>query len=155
MSKHHDIHVPRGAIIAAGAMMVIALGVAAGARTTHATLPDASAASPVVVSVDLRFEDQADGSVAVLDADSGREVQRVPPESNGFVRGVLRGMLRARKLESLGPDARFRLSRHENQLLTLEELATGRRVELSSFGHTNRAAFESMLVDALAAEAPR
>lgn len=154
MSKHHDINVPKGAIYGAAAMMIIAIGVAAGARTTHATLADTSRASPVVEAVDLRFEDRPDGAVAVLDADTRREVQVVPPESNGFVRGVLRGMFRGRKLERLGPDARFRLSRHANGQISLEDTDTGRYVELSSFGHTNRAAFETMLVAATKKRAP-
>ena len=40
----------------------------------------------------LRFQDEADGAIAIFDAASGREVSRVPPRTNGFIRGVLRGL---------------------------------------------------------------
>jgi putative photosynthetic complex assembly protein len=73
-------------------------------------------------------------------------VATIAPETNGFVRGVLRGMFRTRKLESLGHDARFRLAREADGRLTLQDPQTGRQVELDSFGPTNSAAFADLLV---------
>ena len=69
----------------------------------------------------------------------------VPPRSNGFVRGVLRGLFRNRKQEALGRDGLFRLSRQADGRLSIEDPQTGRRVDLDAFGATNSAAFAELL----------
>jgi putative photosynthetic complex assembly protein len=93
----------------------------------------------------VRFEDRPDGTLAVLDATTGREASIVQPGTNGFIRGVLRGMFRGRKLEALSRDGQFRLAREADGHLTLEDPETGRRVDLDSFGPTNSAAFAGLL----------
>jgi putative photosynthetic complex assembly protein len=103
-------------------------------------------AAPPIESVEVRFEDRSDGSIAVLDATTGRELTEVAPRSNNFIRGVLRGMFRGRKLESLGRDGVFRLAREADGHLTLEDAEIGRRIDLDSFGPTNSAAFATLLV---------
>ena len=144
MSEHHHrLDIPRGVLWAAGAMILMSLGLAAGARHAHLAHPE-QVARPVE-SIDLRFQDLPDGAIAVFDADKGREVSRVPPRSNGFIRGVLRGMFRIRKLESLDRQGRFRLARAADGRLSLSDPQTGRRVELDSFGPTNSAAFAQLL----------
>jgi putative photosynthetic complex assembly protein len=75
-------------------------------------------------------------------------VTEVAAGSNNFIRGVLRGMFRGRKLESLGHDGVFTLARQANGRLTLEDPETKRRVELDSFGPTNAGAFEGLLAAA-------
>lgn len=132
-------------------MMLLALGVSAYARkdTEAATVAPAH----VLATAELRFEDRPDGSIGVLDGTSGREVAVVPPESNGFVRGVLRGMFRTRKLESMDHETPFRLTQYSDGRLGLKDLASGRVVDLSSFGPDNHAAF-SKLLDA-ASRGPR
>jgi putative photosynthetic complex assembly protein len=44
----------------------------------------------------LRFEDRADGSIAVIEFTSGQQIDSVVGES-GFVRGVLRGLAQERR----------------------------------------------------------
>jgi putative photosynthetic complex assembly protein len=142
---HHEQTVPRGAIIGAGAVMVLSIVLAVTARRARlAEHTDVEA--PPIESVEVRFADRSDGSIAVLDAKSGRELTEVAPRSNNFIRGVLRGMFRGRKLESLGHDGTFRLAREADGRLTLEDAQIGRRIDLDSFGPTNSAAFATLLI---------
>ena len=148
MGTHiHEQRVPKGALFGAGALLLVTLALAAHARVTNAS--DAArteAQAPAVVQhAELRFEDRPDGSVAVLDASTGREVHVVPPAEGGFVRGVMRGMFRTRKLESIPADGLFRLTLYADEAFVLEDPQSGRRVDLRSFGPTNEAAFSRML----------
>ncbi len=93
----------------------------------------------------LRFVDADDKSVRVLDAETGAEVYRVTGEA-GFIRGILRGMARERRRLGQSAGEPFELAL-ESGLLTLTDLATGQRVELTAFGHTNAGAFARMLVE--------
>ncbi|MBK6689109.1 MAG: hypothetical protein IPG45_31870 [Deltaproteobacteria bacterium] len=134
---------PKGLLWAAFGMIVLSIGLTLVAKATGfgaVRLPPAQ----VVQATDVHFSDRADGTLAVVSLD-GREVSALPPGSNGFVRGVLRGLARERKLESLGPAAAFRLTRWSDGRLSIEDLATGRRVDLGAFGHTNSQAFADLL----------
>jgi putative photosynthetic complex assembly protein len=144
MERHHDQTVPRGALFGAAALMLLTLGLAANARREHLSAPT-TVHEPPLESLEVNFQDRPDGTLAVIDAATGRELTEVPPGTNGFVRGVLRGMFRRRKLESLGHDARFLLSREADGRLTLEDPETSRRIDLDSFGPTNSTAFANFL----------
>jgi putative photosynthetic complex assembly protein len=147
---HHEQSVPRAAIIGAGAIMVLTIVLAVTARRARLA-EHADAVAPAIESVEVRFEDRSDGSIAVIDATSGRQLTEVAPQSNNFIRGVLRGMFRGRKLESLGHDGEFRLAREADGRLTLEDAQIGRRIDLDSFGPTNSAAFATLLAASRAA----
>lgn len=143
MSEHHHTQtVPRSVLLAAAAMIVLSLGLAASARRSHRA---ESRAAPALESIEVRFADRPDGSIAMLAAHSERQLSVVPPRSNGFIRGVLRGMFRARRLESIGQKGSFRLAREADGRLSLQDPQTGRRVDLDSFGPTNSAAFAQLL----------
>lgn len=148
--RHHDdIPVPRGVLFAAGALLVASIGLAAFARHERLAEEAAAPAAPrAIASAMLRFEDREGGAIAVLDAATGREVTTVAPATNGFVRGVLRGMFRTRKLESMDRKATFRLAREATGRLVLDDLESGRHVDLDSFGPTNAEAFASILAAA-------
>lgn len=131
-------------ILAAGLLVVIAIGAALVGRLAGVgTL--ALPASPTVRSVDLVFSDHRDGSVRVVNAADSRLVLTVPPGEGGFMRGVMRGLARDRKMRGLGPDLPFRLERRENGMLILLDPATGREIALGSFGPTNLEAFSQLL----------
>ncbi|MCU0659273.1 MAG: putative photosynthetic complex assembly protein PuhC [Polyangiaceae bacterium] len=147
MGHHHVQTVPRAALIGAAVLIMTSIGLAAGARQARLAARD-SVVKPAIEVVFVRFEDRPDGSLRMLDADTGRELTQVPPRSNGFVRGVLRGMFRSRKLEALDRNARFRLAREADGHLTLEDAEVGRRVHLDSFGPSNSAAFSELLAAA-------
>lgn len=92
----------------------------------------------------LRFEDRPDGAIAVIDAGSGQELIEIRGEQ-GFVRGSLRALTRERKMRDLGSDRPFELIAQADGRLTLHDPATGKRVELESFGPTNAANFSRLL----------
>lgn len=142
MSHVHGT-LPRAPLIAAAALAVASLALVAFVRLTGvgvAHYPDA-----VAVDVrELRFEDRADGGIRVVDAVNGAEVD-VLTGPNGFVRGTLRGFARDRKRQGVGPEVPLRLIRRADGRLTLEDPATGRRVDLESFGPTNAAAFAHLM----------
>lgn len=112
--------------------------------TTVALVP----ASTGAASIRLRFDDRTDGGISVYDADSGHLIEDLAPASNGFLRGVLRSLVRERTARGLGPEAAFTLLRGGSGQLTLTDSATGQLVALNAFGPTNAAAFARFLVAA-------
>lgn len=94
----------------------------------------------------LSFVDRADGGLVVTDVGTGRVVKTyVPGEPSGFVRGMMRGMARERRMHNVGPAAPFLLEAWPDGELSLSDKGTGRSIELSAFGPTNRAAFAALL----------
>jgi putative photosynthetic complex assembly protein len=107
--------------------------------------PPAPPASPVLSSRDVQFEDVAAGSVNVYESESGRLLTRLAPGDGSFIRGVLRAMARERRGWEIGPSVPFRISRHIDGSLTLEDGSTGRTIDLYAFGPTNADAFARLL----------
>ena len=97
-----------------------------------------------VISRSLRFEDRTDGAVAVIDARTNQEIERVQGEA-GFLRGALRALARERRKRDMGPQAAFELVGRADGRLTLMDPATGERVDLESFGSTNAGSFARLL----------
>lgn len=146
MSSHvHHETVPRGALLGAGALVVGTVVLAALARLTGVGTVHVPPSAPVA-SLDLRFTDEADGSVGVWNAAGGR-AGSFAPGTNGFARGVLRGLARERHRESIGTAPPFRLTRWADGRLTLDDPATRRHVDLDVFGPTNVAAFARLIDD--------
>jgi putative photosynthetic complex assembly protein len=145
---NHSVHdhrpFPRGALLGAVALVAFALVVAATARVIGIGSPSLPVAAPVE-SVELRFLDRADGSVAVHEAEGDRLVDVLAPGTNGFVRSVLRGLARERKAQGVGIEPPFRLTWWADGRLTLEDASTGRRIDLEAFGSTNMGAFARLL----------
>ena len=148
----HDPTVPRGALLAAGALVAFTFIGVAAVRT--GLMP--AAADPVAEraqshatpqkSRELVFIDAADGAVAVRDQATGKLQTAVAAGSKtGFIRGVMRGLARDRHLRGLDKTAPFRLTRWSDGELSLTDTATGRVIELGAFGATNRASFEALL----------
>jgi hypothetical protein len=92
----------------------------------------------------LRFEDRADGSIAVIEFTSGQQIDSIVGE-NGFVRGVLRGLAQERKREGFDGTRPFELIGHTDGRLSLVDPVTKRKVDLDSFGPTNAENFLRML----------
>ena len=88
----------------------------------------------------LRFEDRSDGSIAVINYKTGREIDSVQGEA-GFVRGTLRGLAQERKRRGLDSGPPFELIYRADGRLTLFDTATGRMLDLESFGPTNAGTF--------------
>ncbi|WP_191085096.1 photosynthetic complex assembly protein PuhC [Roseococcus microcysteis] len=93
----------------------------------------------------VRFEDGPDGSVVIRDAANHSVLARFPVAEGGFVRGTLRALARERRQEEQGQEMPFRVSAWRDGQLTLDDVATGRRVDLTAFGSTNAGIFARLL----------
>lgn len=135
---------PRRVLLSIGLMLLGTLIAVAAVRLSGAsiTVPDEAA----LAVRELRFEDRPDGSVVVIDANS-RSVIHTMTGENGFFRGALRGLARERRRSGLGSEQPFQLIGRADGRLTLLDPATGRRIDLESFGPTNAAVFARFMND--------
>ena len=136
--------VPRGGVFAAAALILFALAAVTTVRLTgvggvHMTLPAA------VESRDLRFEDGRNGAVLVFDASDQRLVDTLAPGSNGFIRVVMRGLARERRLGDISAQPPFRLTRYAGGQITLTDTSTGKQIDLGAFGSSNTEAFARLM----------
>ena len=141
----HAISLPRGSLVAAAVLVGFSLIAVTTARLLHwrgtATPPAA-----VVTALHLTFTDRSDGGIEVRDADYGqRLIYIVAPETNGFMRGVLRGLARARRNEHVGQAPAFTLTRWSDGRLTITDPQTGHDVPLEVFGPSNSLPFARLL----------
>ena len=135
---------PRGAVLGAGLLVGSMLLLVTIARLTGYT-PARPPPSTVVERVDLRFVDRADGAVLIYNSANEQLADTLEPGTNGFVRGVLRGLVRERRADHVGPTPPFRLTRWADGRLSLDDPSTGRHVDLEVFGAVNAAAFADIL----------
>lgn len=136
-----------GAIV--GVTLLVVFGVRAGVLPARPTAPEQriTASVPVAVTRDFRFADRKDGALIATDARTGQVALVLEPGSNsGFIRGVMRGLMRERELHEVARDGPVTVTQWADGALTLKDISTGRIVELGSFGPTNRAAFAQLLV---------
>lgn len=156
MSAHahsHENIAPRGALLLACGLVLLTVSLATAVRVGWLAQMESAAqvrsdrhVAPVETRM-LRFADTPAGAILVTDAASGATVATLAGEHTGFVRGVMRGLARERHLHAYGPDAPFRLTLWQDGELSLTDTATGRVIELTGFGSTNRAAFAALLKD--------
>jgi putative photosynthetic complex assembly protein len=102
--------------------------------------PDA----PAALIKQLRFEDRADGSIAVVDYQTKQQVDVITGEA-GFVRGALRTLAQERKRREIGSEPPFELIARQDGRLTLADPSTGRMIDLESFGVINSQHFARLL----------
>jgi putative photosynthetic complex assembly protein len=136
---------PRAPLVGAAVMICGTFAFALAARLFDVGTTHIEYTKPLA-SRDLRFEDRADGSVAVLDAKDGGLVELMTPGTNGFVRIVMRGLARDRMNLGIGAQTPFELTRWEDGRLTISDPETGHRTELVGFGTTNVEAFAKLLL---------
>jgi putative photosynthetic complex assembly protein len=127
------------ALVLAGTVMAVA-----AVRLTGATATQVPVSTPVQVRA-IRFEDRPDGSIAVFDAGATAPYEIIAPQTNGFLRGTLRGMARARKLNHAGSQPPFELTRWADGRLSLRDPVDGRELALEPFGPVNTAVFKRLL----------
>ena len=136
--------IPRPVLIATGALLASSLvlaGVGSYTGIGRVGTPDADP----VRSVALRFTDADDGGVIVRRADDDVQIAKLAPGTNGFIRGVMRSLVRARRLDRIQTDPPFQLTQWSDHRLTIEDPATGESVDVTGFGQDNRAAFARLL----------
>ena len=136
--------VPKGGVLAAAALVLFSLAAVTTVRLTgmggvHMTLPAA------VESRDLQFADGNNGAVLVYDARDHQLVDTLAPGSNGFIRVVMRGLARERRLGDIGAQPPFRLTRYAGGQITLTDTSTGKQIDLGAFGSTNTEAFARLM----------
>jgi putative photosynthetic complex assembly protein len=142
--------IPRRALLAGGLALIVLVGAIGAARLTGVEITEPDAVT--VIERSLRFVDRPDGGIAVLDARSGRTLDVMQGEQ-GFLRGTLRGMARERRRNGLDDTAALSLLARADGRLTLVDPATGRRIDLESFGPTNAAVFARWIAPPTAQEA--
>ena len=140
-----DAKLPRGLLIGAGSLVCVSLFIVGIARLTGYG-PAKPPVSALIESRDLRFADRADGAVLIYTSSDNVLVDTLQPGTNGFVRGVLRGLVRERRADHIGSMPPFRLTRWADGRLSLDDPSTGRHVDLEVFGPTNAGAFADILI---------
>ncbi len=144
MSEGEVRHFPRGALIAAAALVGFTIFVAVTARLTGVGTTSMPAGETLAMR-ELRFIDGSDGSVLVFDANGGGQVAKFAPGDDGFARVVLRSLARERIRMNVGSEPPFRLTQRTDQRMTLEDPVTGQRVHLGAFGPANAAVFQRLM----------
>ena len=137
MSHAHDHEntVPIPALKAAFALVAFSLVLTAAASfgfIDRAAVPQVEREKANVVAVasrELRFADREDGAVLISDVSSGDLIMVVEQEtqSGGFVRGVLRGLARERRMHGIGSEPPFTLTSYADGSISLTDGATARR----------------------------
>ena len=146
----HENMVPAAAVrlavgfVIATLLLVIAVRADWLPQTRSASELRTSAGVRPVAERMLRFAD-VKGAVQVTDAGTGTIVANFGQEGSGFIRGVMRGLARERRMHGLGAEAPFQLTRFADGQLSLTDLATGRVIELNGFGSTNVGTFAQLL----------
>jgi putative photosynthetic complex assembly protein len=135
--------VPRQILRGAAMLVGFALLAAAASRLTDVGTLHMPAAT-AVDTLALRFEDRTDGSVAVRDAQGDRIIYSVQPGAYGFIRSTLRGLARERRRADLDASTPFTLTRWSDGTVSLQDVSTGRRVNLDAFGPDNANAFAQL-----------
>ena len=152
MSHVHNERVPKAALVMAGTLVAFAIVLTATMRIAQIP-PAASPAllrsaehAQIVKTRNLRFIDEADRGVRIEDVGTGATASTiVPGQQTGFIRGVMRGLARERRMHGIGGGPPFTLTQWNDGELSLTDTATGRSIELNAFGSTNRAAFATLL----------
>lgn len=85
-----------------------------------------------------------DGGATVF-AEDGSVIVDLGPMEAGFISGVHRALSRERMLHKIEGNPPVRIVRFADGRLGLRDPATGWRVELISFGDTNREAFAALM----------
>ncbi|MCU0950472.1 MAG: putative photosynthetic complex assembly protein PuhC [Burkholderiaceae bacterium] len=142
---------PRGVLLSIAALVAVTIASVALVRLSGVDirLPDAAA----VQSRALQFIDRPDGGIAVIDAVTGHEVSTLHGE-NGFVRGALRALARERRMRGIDGTPPFVLIGRADGRLTLDDPATGQRIDLESFGPMHAGRFAQLLRSEPAAPSP-
>jgi putative photosynthetic complex assembly protein len=136
--------VPRGAILGAAVLIGFSLVAAGVGRLTGLGAVSTDYAS-TTQTLSFRFEDRADGGISVIAPESGAILGVVPAGTDGFVRIVLRSLAFDRRRHGVGAEPAFVIARWSDGHSTIDDPATGRRVDLTAFGADNMRAFEHLV----------
>jgi putative photosynthetic complex assembly protein len=134
----------RRAVIACCVLAVLTVAAAAIIQWTGSGRYYSPQTEAVAVA-ELRFEDEADGVVAVYDAATGARLIEYGMDEGAFVRSVMRGIARQRRLRGEGRAVPVVLSEHVDGQLWLTDPTNGIEIYLGAFGPDNSTAFAELL----------
>lgn len=139
-----ELDIPLFALRGAGALVAATLiaaflGSYSGVGTV--TMPEAR----TIEMRELKFVSRADQGFDIYDVATDRLAGTVPDQQAGFIRGVLRGLSRERRMSGVDEGASYQLVRAEGGRLSLIDPAMDRRIELRGFGETNFDAFRRLM----------
>jgi putative photosynthetic complex assembly protein len=98
-----------------------------------------------VAATDLLFVDGPEGQIVVLHATTGAELARYDSGEGSFLRGILRSLVRERRVRHLESGGVFHLALLDNGSLVISDPDTGYWMALEAFGVDNRRAFAELL----------
>lgn len=98
-----------------------------------------------VGSIEFRFVTREDGTVAIHDVQRNTDIKTLSPQSDGFIKIVMKSLAHERKVTKVDLDAPVRLSHLVDGQTILEDLATGRIILISAFGWGNKEVFAELL----------
>ncbi|MBA4051358.1 MAG: photosynthetic complex assembly protein [Erythrobacter sp.] len=146
-----EITVHRAPLMLMGGIVAISLvltaSVTLGFLPRQSVPSEARAAAGIGAAQErtLRFFDEADGTVRIEDGATGEVLGRHGVGEGGFIRATVRSLVHQRRIRGIGPEVAFTLTEWQNGNLTLADPATGRSIEVSSFGPDNRAVYQNLL----------
>ena len=142
MSPQERIH--QRAMIALGIFVALVLVVTAIAQLTGMGIRYTPEDEPTVM-VQLRFEDGPDGLVTVFNADTDQQIAAYGMDEGVFVRSVMRGIARQRRLRGQEGREPVMLAEYPDGKLWLLDPTNEVEIYLGAFGPDNRAAWASLL----------
>lgn len=137
---------PQAAVLAVGAIIVLALVVAVIGRIGGSGPEPVPGTTEALASRELRFEDLGGGRAVIRDAVDGAVVAELQPGTENFIRGVMRGIARERRANGIGTEPPVVLTMDAEGNVALGDPSTGRTIYLNAFGPTNRDSFARLLV---------
>ena len=111
--------------------------------TTYA--PPEQQASPSISTTQLLFIDGPKGRIEVFDAQTHSPLATYESGEGSFLRGVLRSLVRERKVREIDAASAFDLALLENGSLVITDPTTGYWMALEAFGADNRQVFAEIL----------
>jgi putative photosynthetic complex assembly protein len=140
-----DERIPPALLKGIAAIVLFSLAMVTFARLTG--MPPAATPNDDVAIVQerlIQIMGTIDGGAKVTGED-GTVIADLGPMEAGFISGVHRALARERMLQKIDDNPPVRIVRFADGRLGLRDPATGWRVELISFGDTNREAFAALL----------
>ena len=114
--------------------------------------PPQQQASLPVSSADLLFIDGPRGRIDVIDAQTQATLAVYESGEGSFLRGIVRSLVRERRVRNLDPGGEFNLALLDNGSLVISDPDTGYWTALEAFGVDNRRLFAEILEQAVSEE---
>ena len=114
--------------------------------------PPQQQASLPVSSAELLFIDGPRGRIDVIDAQTQATLAVYESGEGSFLRGIVRSLVRERRVRDLDPGGEFNLALLDNGSLVIADPDTGYWMALEAFGVDNRRLFAEILQQAVSEE---